>query len=96
MRIPGVFIGLPAWTLVEFGDKKKRPGGRVGYFSLYFYFINLAGVKRTFFGKYIWLRISGLGEFWRFWGLDKVFGKLARARGKPGSSLLRLRRRAPE
>jgi hypothetical protein len=40
-------------------------------FSLYFYFINLAGVKWTFLGKYIWLGELGLGGMGVVWGLDR-------------------------
>ena len=46
-------------------------------FCLYFYFINLVGVKWTFLGKYIWLGELGLGGIGVVWGLDRKWGNPA-------------------
>jgi hypothetical protein len=69
MFIPGFFNGLPREN--GLGQQKTRPGGPRWFLCLYFYFINLAGWKWTFFEDYIRLRNLGLGGNGVIWGLDK-------------------------
>jgi hypothetical protein len=55
----GCVRGSTIWA--RFLGNKKRGLVAAWFFCLYFYFINLVGVKWTFLGKYIWLRELGLG-----------------------------------
>lgn len=56
----------------ESGGNKKRGQERPrSSFSLYLYYLNLAGAKWTFGKKYICRRNKRLGEKQRDWGLDR-------------------------
>jgi hypothetical protein len=73
MCIPGFFI-VECLEGLKLGNKKRGLSGPRGLLCLYFYFIKLQGVNRTFLEIYIWFGECELEEIGTFWGLDKNLG----------------------